>query len=849
MKEPKIIRISSEELLKIWQCDYKNNKNYEKYYNNIEFTMAGGDFEPEIRAGDIMTEWVIIENHVIRGLIKIENIAKESKLIDLILKNCEIDEGFLIRNSHIGSISCKNCKIGKFDFQNNSDCTDLNLNEDSKIGAIFLGLSSIVESVTISESIVEKITLSNKSLIKKLTLNEKSFCKNVSSLNSTINTFFALNFESPGEINFSQSQIENITISKSRLNQIFIDLSNCGSIIVGESAIINNFTIKNGATCGNIKFGSASILEAFSIKDSSITRDISINDKAIINNIIIVNNSCLGCLIISGGKCTEDISITNSRIKGIQIVDSSSIVNLNISGKTMIGDILLKNSVVIGSLIIRSFCKVGNVDFVSTIVNGFISVDDNSFTHRMTFDSTTINNDFNISYQSEIKGIRIDNASSFSDVFVSNSIITDNFILTNKSKSNNISILEESTAFAVIIDQASIVKSLKIDEGSKIGDITIFEKSTCTQLNIFDSKIFSLLIADCTIDKPIFFYNTDFETIQLGNINNLESLSIKGNIRIGYINLFERISFDSYIDGSTIGRINFDQRVISKDTIVVFSNCYINILYFNLTQNFGSLYFNNCSDVKELIVWELPEKKKLVQDVKWDYITNSIKRESEIKFINSDLGRTSFVGCDFSKFDKFEFFNSNLLGIRLIGSIFPRTIKIPTEVDVDYLSQLRLANSQFKKIFEASGDNVTAYEFMSKELENYRKQLLIEGKRRNWIELINLWFQKYTSTYGTNWFRSLVITKSVLIIGFTLYCILMGNIPGTDMKLFVHNFSYIGGFLNPVHKNETLESEIMQLDKMSISVSLARIVGDITRLLLAIMIFQTIQAFRKHARR
>jgi hypothetical protein len=229
-----------------------------------------------------------------------------------------------------------------------------------------------------------------------------------------------------------------------------------------------------------------------------------------------------------------------------------------------------------------------------------------------------------------------------------------------------------------------------------------------------------------------------------------------------------------------------------------------------------------------------------------------IDKTSEIRITNSDLGKANLIGCNLNEYEKFVFSNSKMLEVFIADTILPKkerifTIPIKTSL-YEILEQRRLALSQFKKIYENRGDIVMATEYHADEMETYRECLktspvLPSGKER-WNsrgERINLWLNRYSSYYGNNWLRAVIVTLSADVVLFSWYCRCLKFKLGSDTAKFWDLASYSFEFLNPIRKADFIKDVP--------STPQARAVDYLSRIIMAYLVYQTIAAFRKFGKK
>lgn len=100
---------------------------------------------------------------------------------------------------------------------------------------------------------------------------------------------------------------------------------------------------------------------------------------------------------------------------------------------------------------------------------------------------------------------------------------------------------------------------------------------------------------------------------------------------------------------------------------------------------------------------------------------------------------------------------------------------------------------------------------------------------------------QYTNEHGQNWKRGIGVTLLTAIVCFLFYLLSLKNYSLCGVGQFLSDYSH---FLNPIHKYNfmTQEGGTVELGDWSI------FIDSISRILVGIGIYQTIQAFRKYGR-
>jgi hypothetical protein len=309
--------------------------------------------------------------------------------------------------------------------------------------------------------------------------------------------------------------------------------------------------------------------------------------------------------------------------------------------------------------------------------------------------------------------------------------------------------------------------------------------------------------------------------------------------------------------------------VIAKETYCEFVNFNTpeTIIFDNLT-NFGNIYFK---DIKP-IVKEINHVKTNFRSTLLKYFKALCEGTFEVtafflgkpmisvhnvfQIYNSDLGKTTFMGSDFSNLF-LDFQSSKITEAFISDSILP---KEPLRTDLKNLSkqekikffnQQRSAFSQIKKIYENRGDTVTALEYYAKEMDILNKNPAITTS-----ELINLTLSKFSTNHGTNWWWGLISTIVASSILFFLFCLSIKIYPsctGTGWSYFWDTaFPSYFEFLNPLHKSKEIVSNLCQMRSKEANPTISMgtsFVDFMSKIIITYCQFQLVQAFRKHGKK
>ena len=211
---------------------------------------------------------------------------------------------------------------------------------------------------------------------------------------------------------------------------------------------------------------------------------------------------------------------------------------------------------------------------------------------------------------------------------------------------------------------------------------------------------------------------------------------------------------------------------------------------------------------------------------------------------NTDLGKSTFIDCDFSNREMY-FFSSKINEIALAGVKLPSPNKINSTLENNKY-QKKLALSQIKKVFQNMGDNLTASIYQTEELNTYESTL-----NWNW-EKRNLFLNRITNNHGQNWILPLCLLLVSTALFFTLYCISLGFYielkSYNNVELFFNNLSYFFEFLNPIRKSDFLPKVLSNSKSLTKTPSITFFIDSIAKIVNAYLLYQFIAAFRKFGR-
>ncbi|MCF2489924.1 hypothetical protein [Dyadobacter sp. CY347] len=271
--------------------------------------------------------------------------------------------------------------------------------------------------------------------------------------------------------------------------------------------------------------------------------------------------------------------------------------------------------------------------------------------------------------------------------------------------------------------------------------------------------------------------------------------------------------------------------------------------------NQGNIFISQVYDMKAHVIdipklWKepvTPPEIAATHDRK-EFLREALHKFKERTFeiYNSDLGKISFISCDFAAME-LRFKASKIVEIFLAGT------EMPKELIGDATSQ-QIGYGQLKKVYENRGDSVASQEYLRKELKSHYEALHKENllRKRTLLQLGDFWtlrVSKYTNDFGTSWIVALLMLIIPMLILFTFHNRAIGYRMGSFwVQCEVNNFkelmSLFPEFVFPIHKADYIPDTVnLQVTNAS------RFLDALGKIWGSFMIYQFIQAFRKFGKK
>lgn len=326
----------------------------------------------------------------------------------------------------------------------------------------------------------------------------------------------------------------------------------------------------------------------------------------------------------------------------------------------------------------------------------------------------------------------------------------------------------------------------------------------------------------------------------------LEGGTIKGiiNYKDGYINHLILSKLTSKVEVEIFEKISINQltfrAVIQKDSYIALTGGF-HLIEFDSIHNLGLIKLNN--------VCAKSSPSKFEKNLSSNTLAN-VSGRPQFRIINSDLGKMILINSKLEDYD-LDFMNSRITDLFIVGTKMPQMVISSFGSEEIFHEQQQQFYSQIKKTFEASGDKVLASQYLAKELDAYKNKI---KKSKDKGEYIILWLNEKTSYYGQNWLLALKWTLYCSISLYFAYCVFLGFLPcissWKNIETFGRLVSYYPEFLNPIHKADYIADELVspKSNTNGLGLGVARVVEAISRIIIGFLIYQLVQAFRKHGK-
>ena len=456
--------------------------------------------------------------------------------------------------------------------------------------------------------------------------------------------------------------------------------------------------------------------------------------------------------------------------------------------------------------------------------------------------------------------------------------------------------------------QGSITGFFRIAKNSVMGNFLISEASTTGSFNIRDSVIGSFDISGSIVEnfhihnvKSTSWQVDGVFSSFIFNKAIIEQCTLI-NSHIPELRIGNECSIELYVSNNNINHIAFDKLTLGKGCTLSFSNTYVYACNMTEFTMLGNLYFRSVKKGKRTIDFfsklgkrpklsEANEHRQYLRKLKsYKNHLKELKRivigEPTFRISQSSLGKTEFTDCDLAGFN-FEYNNSKITEVFISGGTVPDNVVVYDEQNklnkIEKLNQQKSFFDQLKKVFEGQGDIVrgTNYHARTSEIQmqiithqilgkfilatqkikdiSWLRTFFVKPKykkflKRIWnyltetIYLCSEWvvysLNKVSNKHGESWFRGLLFTLFVSLVGFHFYNIALSS-PKYSF-VWEWNTDYLkdwAQFIIPTHKIDFIETKDILLTNC------AAFWDILSRIFIGYGIYQLISAFRKHGKK
>lgn len=645
------------------------------------------------------------------------------------------------------------------------------------------------------------------------------------------------------------------------------------------------------------------------LKDLIIQDPVLISQQKVNWNLVIENCDFNQGIQFINVDSSNNITIRSSTIDDIAFSNCLNIHNITILNKcaidsltfvkTTIGNLYIQHDVSINTIETESI-NVGSINIQSLCIINTIVINSSRINQLGIYNRTSIN-ELNIEYsENEVGRISLSGScrinrftiispKHISDIQIRKNTLIKEFIILHVTI-NSINISDRSYTSNLLLQQTTL-KTLSISASG--GSIRIWQHTTIENAYFNNATIDNLILYQCNTKVLSLINETKVHILNIEKtITNLLSLEID-NCFIQKLRYNNDKQITASIINTSLAELQLTNTILTKDSYLQLTDLRINNIDTHNTFVAGVLIFNGITPLNNFRGFKKIDANDMYlafqnDDGSFQFEEYSLK--SNIKLVNSDLGKTQLINFNIRQFDKFEYKNSKMLEVFVADTEFPVRQNIFHSDENATLSQTleqqRLALSQFKKIYENRGDNVRATQALAEEMEVYRLQLqkfpflfprwnkpsswhTIYTKNKKWwqylitkecwkdiktkawwnnrSERINLWLNKVSSFYGNNWLRAATITILIDWTCFLLYCRSLGFRLGNDWDMFRKLWAYSFEFLNPLRKADFLVDKFKHFTPDSTATSI--FIDYASRIVIAYFVYQTIAAFRKFGKR
>jgi len=427
------------------------------------------------------------------------------------------------------------------------------------------------------------------------------------------------------------------------------------------------------------------------------------------------------------------------------------------------------------------------------------------------------------------------------------------------------------SAFGKVQFIDTIVKDLFENSEIESKSGYFFEKNRFEKaLSFYECKT-GILAEECTFDIT-FYAGCTFERLLLGDSIFNNDVSLFG-CEINRLNLygsvFERlVSLDSYYaekdQSGTIHELNIGDSEFRGELLFTGLNSgAIDIPYLGITcteKLKGNLNFSHCGITQfsiggtnnTSIAFSYTRMQKL-QFTRW--VNNGLlslisvgpeeNNGSELVITKSLMGKTILSDVDLSDYEDIAIAHSNLCEITSNSVNWFADQQLSAEPGTSRPDTLKIKRDVYRQLkfaMEKQGDHFNRLRFRRSELAAYRAELRLRSFKERPTGDRAIMIFGWLNDYGFNWVRPSVLILTWVIISYSLLALLLTG-QAINIGYLGNNAYNIFNLLNPAHKI----SELFDIG-VKLQPSFWFYAWDfLERLILSLLLFQLVTAFRKYA--
>lgn len=279
----------------------------------------------------------------------------------------------------------------------------------------------------------------------------------------------------------------------------------------------------------------------------------------------------------------------------------------------------------------------------------------------------------------------------------------------------------------------------------------------------------------------------------------------------------------------------------------------------NAELNIGDCHFKNFKLRNFRNIGKFKLYKINILDIEHNYFNGNPYHENETKgnekfqIDNTSIGKTDFQSVNIGSFDHVVIFDNifteidytnliwggNDIEVRQYDNFPERDDK---KIEIKKLEKQQDTYRTLKNVASKNNDQPQAIKFFAKEMDYYY-QIVKGNKEYSSSDRATLRFNKWTNNFGLDFWLPI---KWLLFFSISLYILLLHLLPISGISVNVLDdlskfFARFFIFLNPTHKVEDVFGGDWN--------GWAHAIDFIFRVIEGLLIYQTIQAFRKYSRK